>query len=150
MRTPSRLVLGFTLVLGGCSPALKPPTLQVESLKKGKIGVTGEKLDVVFGVRNPNPKEIAVEKVEFELLLNGQGVGRGSIAAPFVVRGLGEEKVICTVGVSFLNVPEAIKAALHDDHVRAQAHGTVYVRQGGGLRKVVFDSDARVSLGREN
>jgi LEA14-like dessication related protein len=148
--TTSRLTLGFTLVLAGCAPALKPPTLQVESLKKGKVGVTGAKLDVVFGVRNPNPKEIAVDKVEFELLLNGHGVGRGYVSEPFVVRGFGEEKVISTVDVSYLRVPEAIKAVLDDQQVRAQAHGTCYVRQGGGLRKLAFDSEAEVSLGREN
>jgi LEA14-like dessication related protein len=148
--TRSKLALGFTLALAACAPALKPPTLQVEGLKKGKIGITGAKLDVVFGVRNPNPNDIHVDKMEFELVLNGNGVGRGFVSEPFTIRGFAEENVVSTVEVNYLRVPGAIKAVLDDDQVRAQARGVFYVRQGGGLKKLDFDSDARVSLGREN
>ena len=150
MITRSKLALGFTIVLAACAPALKPPTLQVQGLKKGRIGITGAKLDVVFGVRNPNPNDIAVDKMEFELLLNGNDVGRGFVSEPFTIRGFGEENVVSTVDVNYLRVPGAIKAVLEDDQVRAQARGFFYVRQGGGLKKLDFDSDARVSLGREN
>jgi LEA14-like dessication related protein len=139
----------LTLVLAGCAPALKPPTLQVQGLKKGKVGITGAKLDVVFGVRNPNPEDISVDKMEFELLLNGNGVGRGYVSEPFSIRGFAEEKVVSTVDVNYLRVPGAIKAVLDDDEVRARARGVFYLRRGGGLKKLDFDSDARVSLGRE-
>ena len=150
MTTRSKLPLGFILVLAACAPALQPPTLQVQGLKKGTIGITGAKLDVVFGVRNPNQNDIAVDKMEFELLLNGNDVGRGFVSEPFTIRGFGEEKVVSTVDVNYLRVPGAIKAVLDDDQVRAQARGVFYVRQGGSLKKLDFDSDARVSLGREN
>jgi LEA14-like dessication related protein len=146
----SRLAFAFPLLLAACAPALKPPALQVEGLKKGTIGITGAKLDVVFGVRNPNPQELAVEKMEFDLVLNGHRVGRGYVGEPFVVGGFGGEKVISTVDVSYLSVPDAVKAVLNDDEVRAEVHGTFYVRRGGGLVKLAFDSDARISLGREN
>jgi LEA14-like dessication related protein len=146
----SKLALGFALAVAACAPALKPPTLQVQSLKKGKVGITGATLDVIFGVRNPNPDDLAVDKMEFELLLNGNDVGRGFVAEPFTIRGFAEEKVVSTVDVSYLRVPGAIKAVLDDDEVRAEARGVFYVRQGGGLKKLDFDSDARVSLGREN
>ncbi len=149
MTTLSKLAVGFTIVLAGCAPALKPPTLQVQGLKKGKVGITGAKLDVVFGVRNPNPTDLAVDKMEFELLLNGNGVGRGYVSEPFSIRGFAEEKVVSTVDVNYLRVPGAIKAVLEDDEVRARARGVFYVRQGGGLKKLDFDSDAKVSLGRE-
>jgi LEA14-like dessication related protein len=150
LTTKARLAITCALVLGACTPALKPPTLQVQGLKKGRIGITGAKLDVVFAVRNPNPEDIAVEKMEFELLLNGNAVGHGFLADPFTIRGLAEESVVSTVDVNYLHVPGAIKAILDADQVRAQAHGAFYVRQGGGLKKLPFDSEAKVSLGREN
>jgi LEA14-like dessication related protein len=150
LSTSSKIAIGFLIVLTGCGPALKPPTLQVQGLKKGKVGITGAKLDVVFGVRNPNPNDLAIDKMEFELLLNGNSVGRGYVAEPFTIRGFAEEKVISTVDVSYLRVPGAIKAVLEDDQVRAQARGVFYVRQGDGFKKLDFDSDAKVSLGREN
>jgi LEA14-like dessication related protein len=122
----------------------------VQSLKRGEIGITGAKLDVVFQVRNPNPKEVAVEKIEFELLLNGNGVGRGLVSAPFRIRGLADENVVATVDVSDLAMPGAVRAVLGESEVRAEARGVFYARQGGGLKKLDFDSDARVSLGREH
>jgi LEA14-like dessication related protein len=148
--TPSKLVLGFALVLTACASALKPPILQVQGLKKGKVGITGAKIDVVFGVRNPNPDDLAVDKMEFELVLNGSVVGRGFVSEPFVIRGFAEERIVSTVDVSYLRVPGAIQAVLEDDQVRAEARGVFYVRQGRGLKKLDFDAQAKVSLGREN
>jgi LEA14-like dessication related protein len=150
MTRSTPLALGLAVALAACAPALKPPTLQVQGLKKGKVGITGAKLDVVFGVRNPNPEDLEVDKMEFELLLNGNGVGRGYVSEPFAIRGFGEEKVVSTVDVSYLRVPGAIQAVLEDDQVRAQARGIFYVRSGRGLKKLDFDSEAKVSLGREN
>jgi LEA14-like dessication related protein len=147
--TSSKLALGFALVLAACAPALKAPTLQVQSLKKGKVGITGAKIDVVFGVRNPNPNDLAVEKMEFELLLNGNDVGRGFVSEPFTIRAFAEENVVSTVDVNYLHVPGAIKAVLDDDEVRAQARGVFYVGRGGS-KKLEFTSDAKVHLGREN
>jgi LEA14-like dessication related protein len=149
MSTRSKLALGLSLALAACS-TLKPPTLQVRSLKKGKVGITGAKLDVVFGVRNPNPEDLAVDKVEYELRLNGQRVGRGYVSDPFTIRGFGEEKVVSTVDLNYLRVPGAIMAVLDDDEVHAEARGTFYVQQGDGLKKLKFDSDAEVALGRED
>jgi LEA14-like dessication related protein len=150
MTLSPRLAVGLALALAACAPALKPPTLQVQGLKKGKVGITGAKLDVVFGVRNPNPDDLAVDRMEYELLLNGNAVGRGYVSEPFMIRGFAEEKVVSTVDVNYLRVPGAIQAVLEDDEVRAQARGVFYVRRGGGLKKLDFDSDAKVSLGREN
>ena len=149
MTTRSKLALGLVLVLAACGPALKPPTLQVQSLKKGKVGITGAKLDVVFGVRNPNPRDLAVEKMEFELLLNGNGVGHGFVSEPFTIRAFAEENVVSSVDVNYLRVPGAIKAMLDEDEVRAEARGVFYVGRGGS-KKLEFTSDARVHLGREN
>jgi LEA14-like dessication related protein len=149
MTTRSTLALGLALALAACS-TLKPPTLQVQGLKKGKVGITGAKLDVIFGVRNPNPEDLAVDKLEFDLRLNGQSVGRGYVSEPFTIPGFGEEKVLSTVDVNYLRMPGAIQAVLEDDEVRAQARGTFYIRQGSGFKKLGFDSDAKVSLGREN
>jgi LEA14-like dessication related protein len=142
--------LGLVAVLTACGPALKPPTLQVQALKKGSLGITGAKLDVVFGVRNPNPDDLAIDKMEFELFLNGSGVGHGYLSEPFTLRGFAEERVASTVDVNYLKLPGAVKNLLQDNEVQARAHGVFYVRQGGGLKKLPFDSEAKVGLGREN
>jgi len=149
MSNRSKLVLGLSVLVVAACATLKPPTLQVRSLKKGHIGITGAKLDVVFAVRNPNPDDLQVDKMEFELRLNGNRVGRGYISAPFTIRGFGEEKVASTVDVNYLRVPGAIKDVLDDDEVKAEVRGAFYVRDGGGLKKLGFDSEAKVGLDRE-
>jgi LEA14-like dessication related protein len=149
MTTRSKVALGLALALAGCA-TVKAPTLQVQSLKKGKVGITGARLDVIFGVRNPNPEDLAVDKLEYELRLNGQSIGRGYVSEPFTIRGFAEERVASSVSINYLQMPGAIKAVLDDDEVRAQARGSFYVREGNGLKKLKFDSDAKVNLGREN
>lgn len=155
MTTRSKLVLGRALAFGlalafAACATVKPPTLQVQGVKKAKVGLTGTRLDVVFGVRNPNPEDLAVDKLEFELRLNGHSVGRGYVSEPFTVRGFAEERVASSVNINYLQMPGAVRAVLGDDEVRAQARGSFYVREGNGLKRLKFDSDAKVQLGSEN
>jgi LEA14-like dessication related protein len=149
LRAPMVWCFGLA-AMSACGPSLKPPTLQVQSLKKGQVGITGAKLDVVFGVRNPNPEDLHVEKMEYELLVNDSAVGRGYVSEPFTLRGFAEEKVASTVDVNYLKLPGAIRTLLDDHEVRARARGVFYVREGGGLRKLDFDSEAKIGLGRED
>ena len=142
--------LGLLAFLTACGPAMKPPTLQVQALKKGSLGITGAKLDVVFGVRNPNPEDLAIDKMEFELIVNDHGVGHGYVSEPFTLRGFAEERVVSTVNVNYLKLPGAVKDLLQDNEVKARAKGTFYVQKGSSLQKLPFDSEAKVGLGREN
>ena len=111
--------------------------------------MTCARVDVVFGVRNPNPEDLTVDKVEFELRLNGENVGRGYVSEPFTIRGFAEERVGPSVNVNYLRVPGAVQAVLDDKDVRAQARGTFFVREGSGFKKLDFDSEARVQLDRD-
>lgn len=139
------LAVAVALAFGACA-TVKPPTLRVEGLKNTKVGVTGARLDVVLGVRNPNPEDLTVDKVEFDLRLNGENVGRGYVVEPFTIRGFAEERVASSVNVNYLRLPGAVQAVLDDDDVRAQARGTFFIREGSGFRKLKFDSDATVQL----
>jgi LEA14-like dessication related protein len=145
----SRLIATLAaLALAGCA-TIKPPTLQVQKVGMAKVGITGAKLNVGFGVRNPNPDDLNVEKMEYELILNGQRIGRGYASEPFSLRGFAEVRVASTVDVGLLTLPSAVKRVLADDRVKAQAKGTFYVRRGDGLKKISFDSEATVDLDRE-
>jgi LEA14-like dessication related protein len=139
--------LAAALALAACA-TVKAPTLRVAGIKNTKLGVTGARVDVVFGVRNPNPEDLTVDKLEFELRLNGETVGRGYVSEPFTLRGFAEERVASSVNVNYLRVPGAVQAVLDDDDVRAQARGAFFIREGSGFRKLKFDSDARVRLGQ--
>ncbi len=139
------LAIGAALGLAACA-SVKPPTLRVQGLGVGRVGITGANLHVTFGVRNPNPEDLLIERFEYELVLNGHRLGRGYVADPVSLKGFGEERVSSDFNLNFLNVPGTVKAILDRDRARARARGHFYVREGSGLKKIGFDSDAEVDL----
>lgn len=144
-------VLGVVAVLSLAACAtLKPPILQVERLGKERVGITGATLNVQFSVRNPNPDPIVIERIEYELRLNGSLLGRGFVSDPTPVAGFGSARVMSRFDLSFLRVPGAIRAILERDRVRARVRGDFYVRQGADQRpkKLRFDNDADVDFRR--
>lgn len=140
-------VLAGLVVLQGCA-SVKPPTLAVEGLRIGKIGITGATMDVGFKLRNPNPEPMFVERFEYELFLNGERLGRGYEPSAVRLDGFGEARVRSRFDLNFLRVPGAVKKLLDDDHVKARAKGNFFVRDGNSLKKLGFDADASVDINR--
>lgn len=129
--------------------SIKPPTLQVQGLGVGKVGLTGANVRVTFGVRNPNPESLLIERFEYDLMLNGHRLGHGFVSEPVSLKGFGEERVSSDFNLNFLSLPGTVKALLDKDRARAQARGDFYVSSPDGkLKKIGFDSDAEVDLGR--
>ncbi len=149
----TRQLLVVLLAAAGISAcaSLKTPTLAVEKVEKPKLGITGAKLNVVFAVRNPNPEDLVVEKMEFELKLNGNRVGRGYVTETVRLPGFGRERVRSEVDVSWLALPGAVKEAVEDDRAKAEVRGHFYVRQGNGdTKKLAFSSSAQADLNRRD
>jgi LEA14-like dessication related protein len=145
LRTP--LVAAVVLTLAACA-SLKPPRLQVQKLDVDRAGITGVSLKVGFALQNPNDRDLLIERFEYELLLNGQSLGRGYSADPVSIRAFAEERITSRFNVDFLKLPGAVKALLDRNRVQARARGTFHVRQGDGIKKVDFDSEADVDLDR--
>ena len=146
--TTIRVLLFAAAFASGACASMKPPTLRVQGLGLTKVGITGANLRVTFGVRNPNPEDLLIERFEYELVLNGRSLGRGYVADPVSLRGFGEERVTSEFNLNFLKLPGTVKDVLEQDRARAQARGHFYVQQGSGLKKIGFDSEAEVDLGR--
>jgi LEA14-like dessication related protein len=145
---PTLAVLTIVTLLSAACASLKPPTLAVDGLKVGDMGVTGVAMDVRFRVRNPNPEPITVDRFEYELFLNGQRLGRGYDPKGFELEGFGEEKVTSRFDVNLLSLPGAVREVIRRDRGRARVKGHFYVRRGEGLKKMGFDADADVDLRR--
>jgi LEA14-like dessication related protein len=142
-----RILAVLVLVGAGAScVTTKPPRLQVQNLGVDRAGITGIALKVGFAVQNPNDKDLQIERFEYELFLNGQSLGRGYSADPLTLRAFGEERVQSRFNVDFLRLPGAVKGLLDESRVKARAKGTFHVREGDGIKKVGFDSEASVDL----
>src|SRR5512147_2692205 len=81
------------LALAASACGVKAPILTVDGLKVGDMGITGVALDVRFRVRNPNPEPLNIDRMEYELFVNGNRLGRGFESKGLALEGLGEGKV---------------------------------------------------------
>ena len=76
-RSTSWAPLAVLVALATAACGVKAPVLALDGMKLANMGVTGASLDVRFRVRNPNPEPLRIERMEYELLVNGDRVGRG-------------------------------------------------------------------------
>lgn len=133
------------LLAEGCA-TLKPPTLAVDGLRVGDMGVTGVALDVGFRLRNPNPEPLKIERFEYELLVNGSSLGHGYEPKGVELAGYGEAKVTSRFDVNALKLPGAVLKVLRQDKVRARAKGRYFTSGSFGHKELGFDSDVEVDL----
>lgn len=150
----TRIPLRFAAVLlasslvAGCA-TLEPPRIQVQRLGRPQVGLTGATLDVTFNVRNPNPDPITIERVQYDLFLNGLRVGDGFITQTVEVAGFGEARMSSRFDLNYLRVPGAVKSILDRDRVDARTRGRFYMRRGGGrVQRLNFSSDATLDFDR--
>jgi LEA14-like dessication related protein len=143
-------LVGLAVALAACLAAacatVKAPILAVDGLKVGDMGITGVALDVRFRVRNPNPEPLDIERMEYELFVNGNRLGRGFESSGLQLAGFGEGKVRSRFDVNFLSLPGVVKDVLRQDRVKARVKGHFYTSGAYGNKRLGFDADANVNL----
>lgn len=140
--------LATAVLASGCA-TLQPPRVQVQRLGRPQVGLTGATLEVTFSVRNPNPDPITIERVHYDLILNGLRVGDGFITQSVEVAGFGEARMSSRFDLNYLRVPGAVKSIVDRDRVDARTRGRFYMRRDGGrVRRVNFSSEATLDFDR--
>ena len=144
--TAATILLAFAA--SACA-SLEPPRVQVQRLGRPQIGLTGATLDVTFNVRNPNPDPITIERVQYDLFLNGVRVGDGFITQSVEVGGFGEARMSSRFDLNYLRLPGAVKSIMDRDRVEARTRGRFFMRRNGGReRRVNFSSEAELDFDR--
>jgi LEA14-like dessication related protein len=144
-----RIVVALLVVaLAACAKPIKPPGIAIEKLAVKGVRITGLGLDVGFLLRNPNPDALLIERFDYELVLNGNSLGKGYYPETVDLKGFDQGAVTSRFDLNFLSLPGTIKAVLDQDKVAAEVKGTFYVRQGSGLKEVRFASKADVPIAR--
>ncbi|MEZ5421390.1 MAG: LEA type 2 family protein, partial [Vicinamibacterales bacterium] len=124
-RRSSRLVVLVVLLASfatACA-SLDAPRIQVQRLGRPQMGLTGATLDVTFSVRNPNPDPITIERVRYDLYLNGLRVGDGFITQTVELAGFGEARMSSRFDLNYLRLPGAVKSIMDRDRVEARTRG---------------------------
>lgn len=113
-------LLGVFLVLfllPSCSTwklFLKEPKVHLDSVKVAEAGHSG--VTVVFGIRveNPNTSSVTVNKVTYDLALNGKPFTRGEIEKPIAIPAQGETTVEIPMTVRYQDVLGSLMRFLSD------------------------------------
>jgi len=140
------LGLALAACLAPACATVKAPILAVDGLKVGDMGITGVALEVRFRVRNPNPEPLNIDRMEYELFVNGNRLGRGFEAKGLQLAGFAEGKVESRFDVNFLSLPGVVKDLLREDRVKARVKGHFYTSGAQGNKRLGFDADANVDL----
>jgi len=143
---PAWLGLALAACLAPACATVKAPILAVDGLKIGNMGITGVALDVRFRVRNPNPEPLNIDRLEYELFVNGNRLGRGFESKGLQLAGFGEGKMESRFDVNFLSLPGTVKDLLREDKVKARVKGRFYTSGASGNKRLGFDADADVDL----
>jgi LEA14-like dessication related protein len=130
-----------------CEPFQKP-ILQVQTVGRGRVGLTGTTLHVEFAIRNPNREAISIERIEYELDVNGHSLGRGFVPNPVSIAGFASERTSSDLDVSYLRVPAVVKDLLNGGRTRAHVSGHYFLRrrEGASLDRMGFSGDADLDL----
>ncbi len=143
---PLAAALALAALAAACASApLRPPTMQVAGLKVGDMGLTGVALDVKFRVRNPNEKAIKIERFDYELVVNGQRLGKGFQPYGVKVEAFRDEEVVSRFDLNLLSLPGVVKSVLGEKQADAHVEGLFYIK---GQDPMPFASDARIDLSR--
>jgi LEA14-like dessication related protein len=145
MRGRTLAVLTAALLAACASAPVSPPTLQMTGLRLNRMSLAGAELDVKFRIRNPNERDIRVERLEYELYVNQQRLGKGFQPWSVKLGRYEEAEVTSRFDLSLLSVPFAVKSILDRDEVDAHVEGAFFVK---GQKPMPFASDARVNLRR--
>lgn len=120
-------------LLTGCSalaPRLEPPELEVRSvafiggdLQRPEIGLT-------VHVTNPNPRAIAIQRIDYGIALAGTNFAQGTTGSPFVVPAAGSADFDLKLKADLLTALNVLGRHLGEREIPYRVTGTLHLGEG--------------------
>ena len=156
-RTTLAAVLALTTVASACT-GFKKPTIELEGISLGSVGLSGGTLNVNLRVENPNAIGFRADDLRYELFLRAPDSDPGSPRWDRLAEGTYDEEIVIgaretrtvQVPVEFRlsQLGPAASSVMRSGRVDYRATGTVRVRAAGSSRTVPFSKTGNVLLGR--
>ena len=156
-RTTLAAILALTTLASGCT-GFKKPTIELEGISLGSVGLTGGTLNVNLRVENPNAIGFRADDLRYELFLRSPGSDAGSPQWERLAEGTYDEEIrigaretrVVAIPVEFRlsQLGPAASSIMRSGRVDYRATGTVRVRAAGSSRTVPFSKTGNVLLGR--
>jgi LEA14-like dessication related protein len=150
-RASLRAVLAVFAVaaMAACASALyRQPTIELESVGMGGMGLTGGTLLVNVRIQNPNSFTLGADRVTYDLAVRTganndewSSIAQGTYSRPFRVKGGRTEVVQIPVEFSYAGARGIGGALLRRGSVVYRAKGTVLAHTPVGDRELPFQQD---------
>ena len=136
------------LLLGGCAalaPQLESPHLEVISVRFIAGDLAHQQIGLKLHVRNPNPRALAVQRIDYGIELAGSEFARGTTAAPFTLPAAGATDLDLTLTADMLAALKVLGTHLGERDIAYRVTGTVHFAHGV-LRVLPFSSGGSLAL----
>jgi LEA14-like dessication related protein len=150
-------VLALTTLATACT-GFKKPTIELEGISLGSVGLSGGTLLVNLRVENPNAIGFRADDLRYELFLRAPGGDANEPQLQRLAEGTYDEEIVIgaretrtvQVPVEFRlsQLGPAASSIMRSGRLDYRATGTVRVRAAGSSRTVPFSKTGNVMLGR--
>ncbi|HEU0300581.1 MAG TPA: LEA type 2 family protein [Longimicrobium sp.] len=154
-RTTTLAVLALLVAIQACT-GFRKPTVELEGIELGGVGLSGGTLLVNVRVENPNPVGFRAENVDYEVFLrtprdetDEQGWERltsGTHEEDIVIRARETRTVQIPVEFRMSDLGPVASSVLRTGRFNYRVTGNVQVRAAGSRRTVPFRKTGSMSL----
>lgn len=145
------------LVLSQACTGFRKPTIELEGVQLGSVGLSGGTLLVNLRVENPNAVGFRAENLKYDLFLRQPGgdaanedgwerLTGGTYEEDIVIRGRETRTVQVPVSFRLSDLGPAASSVLRTGRFDYRVTGTVEVRAAGTRREVPFRKTGSMSL----
>ncbi|SDH82216.1 LEA type 2 family protein [Propionivibrio dicarboxylicus] len=106
------------LVLASCSSLLKAPEVDVASIELAGFNLSEQRFALVLDLRNPNPVELSLRRLDFSVELDGRPFAQGHSVQPVRVPANGTAQLDVQAVSRLTTLLERLRAARSDGRAR--------------------------------
>lgn len=143
------------LLLAGCGSMFKEPTITLQSVRVGGLGLRGGTLLVNLSIENPNGFALSSEALKYQLSVRDPSAigdtvwvdfANGSFDEAFTVRGGETKEVEIPVEFNYAGLGGASSSILRNGTFTYRALGSVDVHTPIGTRTLPFQKRGTVTM----
>jgi LEA14-like dessication related protein len=144
-----RLLVALAVVLlPACAalvPKLEPPRLEVTGVSFVGRDFAHQQIGLRVHVTNPNARAIAVQRIDYGIVLASTDFARGTTAAPFTVPASGATDFDLNLTADMVTALKLLRQHLGDREIPYRVTGTLHLAEGV-LRTLPFASSGSLPL----
>jgi LEA14-like dessication related protein len=124
----------------------KKPDVSYKSASLSDVSLSGATLNVVAGVDNPNPVELALADVDYRLSIDGHPVATGKPPEGLAIPANGKADLTLPASFKFADLGQAVATVLAKGSAGYKAEGTLGLKTPIGVVRVPLSHEGTFTL----